>query len=292
MIILCGCVISQQAQAQLNASGSLYFQNPYLVNPAMAGVNEGMSLNMNYIKQLINVPGAPVIQTLTADYGFSPKVGAGINVYNDKAGLFRRTKVTGTYAYHLKLNSEEQRIHFGLSMGFMNERISIEDLSGDASDMDLLGYNQQKTYIDGDFGLGYTDTRLTLQLAVPNLKNFTKKEVDDRRVADRSTFFAATSYKIGNENFIAEPMLAFRGIKGYNSIIDGGVRVGVLKNQVSVTGIYHSTNSITTGIGVRFKAIELNGMYSTATSHLSNYTNGNMEIGLKLRLADERSRLF
>jgi len=67
-------------------------------------------------------------------------------------------------AYHLPL-SKDSHLSFGLSLGFMNERISEEDLKGDAGDEDVSSINQQDIYTDGDFGISYTSNTFNIQAA-------------------------------------------------------------------------------------------------------------------------------
>src|SRR5690606_37511797 len=96
-------LITSTAKAQLYPLGSLYYQNEYIGNPAMAGVEEGLKLNGIIRKQWTNIPGSPLYQSLTATYHHKERVGLGMNFYNESAGLLKRTRLTATYAYHLPL---------------------------------------------------------------------------------------------------------------------------------------------------------------------------------------------
>jgi len=288
LLLICLVVGRQQAHAQLNPMSALYFQNQYLGNPAMAGTEKGLKLNLGYRKQWNNIPGGPTVQTLTGDYGFGDKVGVGLNIYNDKAGLFKRTRTVASYAYHLPLNADNQNISFGLSLGLLNERISDEDLNGDAGDTNVSNYNQRDNYIDGDFGIAYTSNAFNVQATLPNMKNFFKKDVNSNSV-DRSTFFSAASYRLKlNEALSAEPKVCYRGVKGYDNIIDAGANLSYANNRVSFFGMYHSSKSATYGLALNYQSIGINGMYTTATSALGGYTNGNFEINMAVKLGKSK----
>src|SRR5690349_13055024 len=140
------------AKAQLNPLSAQYFTNQYLINPAFAGAGQGLKLNGAYRKLWSNVPGSPLTQNLTADYGFN-KVGLGLTVNNESAGLQRQTRVVGSYAYHLPLNDNGQQLHFGVSLGFMSQRLENADIYGNPNDPTVGQYNDRKTYLDGDFGV-------------------------------------------------------------------------------------------------------------------------------------------
>ena len=67
---------NKEVKAQLHPMGAMYFQNQYLANPAMAGLESGLRADLAYRKQWSSIPGAPETQSITADYGSSKKAGA------------------------------------------------------------------------------------------------------------------------------------------------------------------------------------------------------------------------
>lgn len=278
--------IGSTAKAQLNPLAAQYYTNQYLINPAMAGANQGLRFNAAYRKLWSNVPGSPLTQNVTADYGFN-KVGLGLNVYNESAGLQRQTRVVGTYAYHLKMNNDDNQLHFGVSIGFMSQRLENSDIYGNPNDPGVGQYNDRKTYLDGDFGAAYTTRKLTIQASIPNLKSVLKKDVI--KLADVSTFYAAASYRVnlseGENGFDLEPKVAYRGVQGYDNIWDAGAQLEIANKQVFLTALYHSTENATFGLGMDFrKKYLISGNYTTQTSALSKYTNGSFELNLRLNL--------
>ena len=284
LMLLAVWIPAASVHAQLNPLSSQYYTNRYVINPAFAGANNGLRINGAYRKLWDNVPGAPVTQNLTADYGFG-KVGVGLNMSNESAGLQRQTRIVGSYAYHLPLNANNQQLHFGLSVGFMNQRLENADIYGNPNDPMVGLYNDRKTYLDGDFGVAYTSDKLSIEGSLPNLKSFFKKDVI--KLADVATFYTAISYKItlseGMEGIALEPKVAYRGVKGFDNIFDLSAQAWIADKQVFLMGVYHSSENATFGIGVDFKRKYLiSGMYTTQTSALSGYTNGSFELNLRL----------
>lgn len=284
LMLMAVWIPAASVHAQLNPLSSQYYTNRYVINPAFAGANNGLRINGAYRKLWDNVPGAPVTQNLTADYGFG-KVGIGLNMSNESAGLQRQTRIVGSYAYHLPLNVNNQQLHFGLSVGFMNQRLENADIYGNPNDPMVGLYNDRKTYLDGDFGIAYTSDKLSIEGSLPNLKSFFKKDVI--KLADVATFYTAISYKItlseGMEGIELEPKVAYRGVKGFDNIFDLSAQAWIANKQVFLMGVYHSSENATFGIGVDFKRKYLiSGMYTTQTSALSAYTNGSFELNLRL----------
>jgi type IX secretion system PorP/SprF family membrane protein len=276
---------SLPGHAQLNPLSTQYFLNQYLANPAMAGIQEGVNMNLALRQQWSVVPGAPSSQALTADFKMNNKIGLGLNMFNETAGLIKSTRVMGTYSYHLPLDNEDDQVHFGVSLGFMNQRVSNEDINGDPNDAAVGRFNDREIYIDGDFGFAYTSSRMTLQAALPNLKSFFGSDEND--IIDRSTFYSAASYKWkfgeGGMAGIVEPKVVYRGVKGYDNLVDAGANLTMLNNQLTFTGMYHSSKSATFGLGFNYHSMFIQGMYTTETAALQGYTNGDFEVGLKYR---------
>jgi len=270
-------------KAQLNPLGAQYYNNEYLMNPAYAGSEKGLKLNAAYRKLWSGIPGAPLTQNITADYGFN-RVGLGLNVNRESAGLLRQTRVAGSYAYHLPLDSGRHQLHFGISLALMNQRVESADISGNPNDISVGDYNGRRTYIDGDFGIGYTSNGLNLQFAVPNLKDFLGRDAGN--VADLVTFYVAASYRIElKENMELEPKLAFRGVRNYKNMIDAGTQLSLMDGKFKLMGMYHSNESITGGLGVDFnRKYFISGMYTSQTSALNSYANGSFEINMRLSL--------
>jgi type IX secretion system PorP/SprF family membrane protein len=274
-------------KAQLNPLSAQYYTNQYLINPAFAGAGQGIKVNGAYRKLWSNVPGSPLTQNLTVDYGFN-KVGLGLTVNNESAGLQRQTRVVGSYAYHLQLNDNNKQLHFGVSLGFMSQRLENADIYGNPADPSVGQYNDRKTYLDGDFGIAYTSDKLNIQAAIPNLKSVLKKDVI--KLADVATFYTAVSYKIGIsegiEGMDIEPKVAYRGVKGFDNIWDAGAQMGIANKQVFLLAMYHSTENATFGLGMDYKKKYLvSGTYTTQTSALSAYTNGSFELNLRMNLS-------
>lgn len=276
---------ANKVKAQLNPLSSQYFLNQYQANPAYAGLDDGLNVNLNYRKQWSNIPGAPSTQNITADYKMN-KVGLGINVYNEKAGSLQRTKAMVTYAYHLPLNNENQKLNFGASVGIMDERVDYSNVNGDITDPNISQFNNKGSLFDGDFGVAYTSNSINIEGTIPNIRSLFKQE-DDNNV-DRSQFYAAASYKIntgtGANTMLIEPKVAFRGIKGYDNIFDAGANL-TFANKVFIMGMYHSSNSASFGAGINYKnSLSFMGYYTTETSALQGSANGTFEISLKARL--------
>jgi type IX secretion system PorP/SprF family membrane protein len=273
------------AQALLEPSGTQYFQNQYLSNPAMAGIEKGLHLNAAYRKQWSGIDGAPVTKFFTADGAVGNRVGAGLNIFNDVAGLINRTRVGLTYAYHLPLSDADHQLHFGLSLAFNVQRIDYKNVNGDATDPSVSAFNRRDNYFEAEYGMAYTDTKLTLQASLPNVRSIVTG--DNKAVDGGGIFFTAASYKFAVDETITsiEPKLCYRGIRGYDNILDAGVNVSLLNNVANVMAMYHTSKSVTAGIGVNImKTVGIQAMYTSQTGGVKTYVDGTYEVGVTVDL--------
>lgn len=282
------------AYAQLTNIQSIYFQNQYLANPALAGMEHQLNLNMDYHQQWIGLPGSPTLTTFTADYNSGNKVGLGLNVYSDNAGLINRTRIMGTYAYHIPLNDKGAKLSLGLSIGFSDAYINESNVVGDVGDLAVSQFNSHGVYADGDIGIAYTSPKFNAQLALPNLKSVFFQSQADAVDVEASTFYAAMSYKIqlnyaaNYSIFNIEPKVAYRGVKGYSNVIDVGFnlyRTTFEDNyQLDMQAMYHSDNSLSWGFGIDYHTLGLLFTYTYNTGPLSSYANNTFELGVSLKL--------
>ncbi|AFD07697.1 PorP/SprF family type IX secretion system membrane protein [Solitalea canadensis] len=277
--------ITYSAQAQRNPGPAQFFFNQYQANAAMAGIDSSLNLNLSYNKQYDDMPGSSVNKLLTADYNLGKRVGLGLNLSNQKAGLLTKTRVALSYAYHLPVGGDGQTLHFGLSAAVENNSLPINEVDGDQNDPSLQEYNSRGAYMDGDFGIAYTGSGLTLQAAMPTIRNYIVKETYS--TIDRSVLYSAASYKInmGEELSSIEPKLSYTMVKGNTDIWDAGVNVKVASNLADIQAIYHSTKSYTVGLGVNMLSrIQLLALYTSETKALRTYTDGNLSLNMKISL--------
>jgi len=283
---------SEKLYAQLNPFGSSHFHNSYLNNPSFAGINTDLQIFTAIKQQFSSVPGAPKMQAITLDAGLDSKSGVGLSLVNDKAGLLRYTTLSLAYAYHLPLDNEDQKLNFGLSMSLSDYAIDLNRLKGDIGDIDVNAVNDRSKYLDGNFGIAYTSKTLNAEFAMPNIKQVLKKDLYN--TADFALFYSAISYRTKTNFGVLEPKASYRGVHGYKKIIDAGLLVDFTPSEkgygLNMFSMYHSTNSLTFGAGVSGPALRINVMYTTNTSNLQGYTNGDFEISLRLTPFSKRSK--
>jgi type IX secretion system PorP/SprF family membrane protein len=275
-------ILESNSSAQINPMAAQYFQNTYMANPAMAGVNKGIRLNLGYRNQWSNIQGSPKNLSLTADYG-SEKVGVGLNFYKDEAGLLNRSKLQATYAYHLPLNNEGRKLHFGISLGLQTNSLNTQNIVGSSNDFSAMRYNDLENIIDGDFGMAYSDKMFRIEGSISNLKN--QLEIEDNEISDYATFMTAFTYMAQVSDWKVHPKLVYRGVKNFNDILDMGLELRTPDDQLGFMSMYHTNKSMSFGLTYqKLKQWQLLVLYNTPVQALKSYATGTFEIGLQVRI--------
>ncbi len=274
-------------KAQLKMPGTAYFQNQYLANPALAGMNQKKNLALSYGRLWNEIPGSPVTMSFTGDLGFKDNLGAGLIIQNDEADLLNRTRVMGSFAYHAAF-TDQHKLHLGFSAGAVLEKLNMGGINGDLNDPLLNNFNSKGNYFEADFGAAYTfNDRLTIQAVLPNLvSQFSNSEGPQ---FEHTTYFAAISYKTkldmdaGAEPIGVEPKLAVRGFNGYSTIVDMGANFSFMNELLQVSGIYHTSRSFTFGAGLNLKMnLSALVLYQTRSADLKGVSAGeSFEFGLR-----------
>lgn len=99
MVVMLLC-FKQSVTAQTEAMYSQYLYNKLVLNPAYAGSREGICLFTSYRNQWNKIEGAP--QSILGSFhtiSKNRKYGAGINLYNDRIGIFNTYAFNANYAY-------------------------------------------------------------------------------------------------------------------------------------------------------------------------------------------------
>lgn len=280
-------LVQLTGKAQLNPQGSGYYLNPYLANPAFAGTEAGWHLTGAITAQLTQFHGAPFMQAVTLSYGSQQgRVGSGLILYQERAGVISRMVAKATYAYHIPLDYEDRNLDLGLSGGMMKDRIELNKVTGDQDDPALADFNERGSYFDGDFGFAYRTPVLTLQGSIPNLKRFLNPEF--REVADRYLYMGAVSYRLTTyweKQASFTPMVMYRVVQHYKNIWDVGLQAELEQGKLTASAIYHSTGSVTAGIGtVHQHRLSILCQFTTSTADLASYSSGQFEIAAKYKL--------
>jgi type IX secretion system PorP/SprF family membrane protein len=236
---------------------SQYYFNTFLVNPATTGVNNETNAFLVHRSQFSGISGGPVTNAFTLDGFMDDKnIGLGFSVFNDVQDITERLGIYTSYAYRLKIN-EDQAIRFGLSVGFLDNRIDFSKaIVKDANDPMVMGQIERKSSLDANVGVSYNWKELRVGFSVPQLigqrVKFSNYDANTYYQLNRH-YTASVNYKwVFNEDqqLALEPMVMVRFMPHTPFQYDINA-LGSWKNMLWVGVSYRSNYAV--GVNARVK---------------------------------------
>jgi type IX secretion system PorP/SprF family membrane protein len=249
ILVFLSALMSLLSFGQQRPHYTQYVLNNYILNPALAGIENYTDLKISSRDQWVGLNGAPQTSYFSIhspigkkDYkttatsfavpGENPRgtsywenytasashYGAGLTLINDKTGLYNRFSVAGSFAYHLGL-SPRTNLSAGFSGGITN--FSFNAAKAQAADPNdpALAAGGTMNRLRPDLGAGlwlYSADffiGLSAQQVIPQKVNF----VDDDRYGFRTVphFFATAGYRfLLTEDINALPSVMLKAVSG------------------------------------------------------------------------------
>ena len=141
-----------------------FFMNPYIYNPAYAGVDGHSVLFGMYKQQWLNIAEGPKLSHITFHTPLPGGIGLGVAAFNDEQGPLTSSvgKISSSYLINI---DRKHFLRFGMSLGGGTNSLMIpEDVIGDEAFQGQAG-----SYLVGDFGATYHFGHFNLGFSIPHL---------------------------------------------------------------------------------------------------------------------------
>jgi type IX secretion system PorP/SprF family membrane protein len=108
---------------------SQYMFNKFILNPAIAGVDDYYQIRTNHRFQWVGMTDPPLTNSISF-YGPHPSMdmGFGGSIYSDVTGPTSRTNISGSYAYNISI-TDDMRLSMGLSGSLLQYKIDGAQLT-------------------------------------------------------------------------------------------------------------------------------------------------------------------
>jgi type IX secretion system PorP/SprF family membrane protein len=282
VLLVLFCFGSSVVRAQQDPQITHNMFNKFMYNPAVAGAYPEMHATLLHRNQWVGIDGAPTTSNLNAHaYVGQVRGGLGVNVINDRAGMFSAKTVSMSYAYQLGLGSNHQ-LGMGLSFGLMQYGYDGTWVTPDqTSDAYLPPSNSSKSV--PDFGLGFYLTSENYYVGL-SATHLIPQEVDFNGIA---TYNQARHYYMlaGYDYDITEDFSLRANIfsKTDGVSLQTDINVNTFYKEDYWTGLsfrYEDALCFLVGFQVADN-LSLAYAFDLVTSKLSNQANGSHEVFLR-----------
>lgn len=275
-------LVSMWSHAQYDVSFGHYFDLEPSYNAAAVGKQSKLNVAAAYAMDLAGFKRNPQTMYVGADlpfYFLKSYHGAGIQLMNDKLGLFTHQRLALQYAFKVKLFGGT--LSTGISAGLLSEsfdgtKVDLEDSSDPAFSSSKLDGNS----IDLGAGLYYTRGKLYVGLSAQHLNSPLIKLGETNELKVDATYYLTGGYdiRLRNPYLTIKPSFLVRtdGVAWRGDIT--GRLVYTNDKKMMYLGVGCSpTNSVTVLIGGNVHGVIMGYSYEMYTSAI-NPGNGSHEL--------------
>ena len=298
---------SSQVRAQQDKMFSQYMFNMMALNPAYAGSRDVLSMSALYRNQWTGVQGAPQTATFTADMPLNQeRVGIGLQLYGDKAGVMQEAGAFASYAFRIKVGAKST-LALGLQGGASSYQANLAEVrtSPDGQIDPAFASNVSKILPNFGTGIYLSNDRSYLSLSVPRLiKNkLSEYNVGDlRSVQVRHAYFAA-GFVVGiSPGIKMKPSMLVKYAEGAPLGFDGNINfwfadrisigASIRRNQFS-SWTQYSTDAIVGMVEVQLTdQIRFGYAYDRTMNNFQSVAPSSHEIMLRYEFGFGKNRIL
>ncbi len=272
-------------KAQQDPLYSQYLNNPFVLNPAYAGLTNNLNLSLSYRTQWAGFEGSPKTANLNGHISLADnKMGVGAMFISDQIGGSTINEFFGSYSYRISL-TEDKVLSFGLQAGFANYQIDNSKVNPfDTSDELFIGNSSEMKPSFG-FGAILKSEKFFLSLSVPRMLRTTVETQGKQSSLYTQHYYFMGSYLFFiSERIRFKPATLIKYVSGAPAsmdlnasfIIHENYQAGVLTRNFNTYGIFlQALLKDSFRLGYTFEV-------PTGSSVGSNFISHEITLGLRL----------
>lgn len=304
-------LIPSASKSQQISANSQYLQNPYIINPAASGINDGLDISSSYRKQWAGLQEAPQTYYLSGQAAINKprqnrarryslrgsrfrkfernndKVYHAVGGFmaRDEAGAFRKTLVKASYAVHVPFSSK-LTVSFGAAGGvsrFELDRSKVDFFdSNDPSYQNFLRNGSTPGVFDLSAGIWAYTSRLFVGYSSEQIlrNDIIQNRNGNRTVYDLHHFLTAGYDFSVNESWNLVPSFLIRYVNPAPATFDINLQASYL-DQYWAGLSYRHQNAIVLLAGVRIVDwLNVGYSFDYPTTAIRSHANGSHEFFL------------
>ena len=300
-LLISGLVVMLwKGSAQQIPISSLFVENPFLFNPAVAGTENGFKIRMDNRFQWMGFSDAPITNQVSA-YGPHKlrNIGYGGNISYDATGPTSLFKMNGAFATNFAINFDI-RVSLALNLGLIQFRADGTQFQFDDGIDDIKYPKSVMSSFQPDAGTGlyvyHHDWYIGLsaqQLFNNNLK-LIKAGEDSKRNRLKTHFYGIAGYKFysTDKHWMIEPTVLARKVVALPVQLDLTGRA-VFREQfwggLNFRNTFESFNDVTVMVGyIHERRLQFGIAYDYSFAKMRKWTAGTIELVVGYNFDDIR----
>ncbi len=283
-------LIARSAFAQQPQVYNQFFMNPYVYNPAYAGVEGHTTFFLMYRQQWIGIEDAPQISHASFHVPLNGGISVGVAAFNITQGLL--TTSAGKISAGYLLNIDRTHfLRFGFSIGGGINSVNISKFDS-PDDPAFDNFLDQNSFLIGDFGMTYHFGHFNVGFSIPNLFTYdvvTQTEFAPINVTPLDNVLFKINYRGHiNDDLAFEPHLIYR----YSNTVPHqyeGTLIAHIKHLVWVGASYREDSGIIGLTGAKIKEkIGIGFAYELGNPEISTELGPTFEVNIGYHLGTKK----
>ncbi|MEQ9300054.1 MAG: PorP/SprF family type IX secretion system membrane protein [Cyclobacteriaceae bacterium] len=292
--VLLGLILSCKVSityAQEPPVFSQFFMNPFIYNPAYAGVEGHSVFFLMYRQQWANIDGAPAIYHASFHTPLPNGIGVGGSVFSQTQGLLTNAGIKGAASYLVNFD-RTHFLRFGMSIGMGTSSINFDQLD-DPTDPAFSNLANDEMYAIGEFGATYHTGHFNFGFALPSLFSQEITSQDDFtpiRVKPLDRALLKMNYRGHiSDDFAIEPHVIYRYSKNSADQFEVATILHI-KHIVWAGASYRQDAGMVGLIGAKIKEkIGFGYAYEMGKPDIANLTGNTHEIHIGFHLGSKKA---
>ncbi|MEP0264826.1 type IX secretion system membrane protein PorP/SprF [Dokdonia sp.] len=267
------------ATAQQDPQYTQYMYNQNVVNPAYAGLKEGLALNLLYRNQWSALDGAPETFTFNAHAPVGERTGLGISIIRDELGPVKETNAYVDFSYTIPVSTNYQ-LAFGIKAGATFHDIGLTSLELQDPGDPFFSQNVSQTTPNIGAGLFLYSDNFYVGASVPNI--LSSLHLDENGLqfgSETSHYFVTSGYVFQTtENIKLKPSVLVKS--AFDAPVSFDVNLNALFLEKFELGVSYRLDDSFSGI-VGFQAtpdLRIGYAYDAVVSDINNVAPSSHEI--------------
>lgn len=238
LLLVSGFLLTGLSYGQQDPLYSQYINNPMVINPAYAGLNNNLNASLSYRTQWGGFEGNPTTVNVNGHISLvDNRVGAGLLIVQDKIGNATSTDINAVGAYKLQLN--DMVFSFGMQAGVSLLREDNSKLNLPPNQMDDPAFQNDLNTSKPNIGVGVIlkTERYFVGVSVPRLLNssFNNQGEDFELYNQHFYMLGGYVFNVGTRLRL-KPSVLLKSVKGSPLSTDLNFNVNI--DQLYTAGVF------------------------------------------------------
>lgn len=238
LLLVSSLLLTGLSYGQQDPLYSQYINNPMVINPAYAGLNNNLNASLSYRTQWGGFEGNPTTVNVNGHISLvDNRVGAGLLIVQDKIGNATSTDINAVGAYKLQLN--DMVFSFGMQAGVSLLREDNSKLNLPPNQMDDPAFQNDLNTSKPNIGVGVIlkTERYFVGVSVPRLLNssFNNQGEDFELYNQHFYMLGGYVFNVGTRLRL-KPSVLLKSVKGSPLSTDLNFNVNI--DQLYTAGVF------------------------------------------------------